>query len=120
MNIVCVGAHQDDIELNCLGTLLKYQQKGSVTITNVTISNGDKGGQYDLSMSYEEVARMRIAEATKVAAKAVGTAQVVVVGATYLAPTPTAYQAFVPASAHGFCVRRLAYPVRAAPIHCSV
>lgn len=67
MNIVCVGAHQDDIELNCLGTLLKYQQSGKHTITNVTISNGDKGGQYDPSIPYEEIARIRIAEATKVA-----------------------------------------------------
>ena len=67
MNIVCVGAHQDDIEVNCLGTLLKYKQKSSVSITNVTVSNGDKGGQYDTSIPYEEIARIRIAEATKVA-----------------------------------------------------
>jgi len=67
MNIVCVGAHQDDIELHCLGTLIKYQQRGGVTITNVTISNGDKGAQYDLSIPYAEVAAMRIAEATTVA-----------------------------------------------------
>jgi N-acetylglucosamine malate deacetylase 1 len=67
MNIVCVGAHQDDIEVNCLGTLLKYRQKSSVAITNVTVSNGDKGGQYDPSIPYEEIARIRIAEATKVA-----------------------------------------------------
>ena len=46
MNVVCVAAHQDDIEANCLGTLLKYQQRGDVTITNVVISNGDKGVQY--------------------------------------------------------------------------
>lgn len=67
MNIVCVGAHQDDIELYCLGTLLKYIAEGDVTITNVTVSNGDKGAQYDPSIPYEEVAAMRIAEATAVA-----------------------------------------------------
>lgn len=67
MNIVCVGAHQDDIEINCLGTLLKYRQKGDVNITNVTVSNGDKGAQYDPSIPYEEVARTRIAEAARVA-----------------------------------------------------
>ena len=67
MNVVCVAAHQDDIEANCLGTLLKYQQRGDVTITNVVISNGDKGAQYDITMPYEEVARMRNAEAASVA-----------------------------------------------------
>jgi LmbE family N-acetylglucosaminyl deacetylase len=63
MNIVCVGAHQDDIDLNCLGTLLKYRARGDVAITNVCVSNGDKGAQYDLTMPYEQVAAMRNAEA---------------------------------------------------------
>ncbi|MEN6533001.1 MAG: PIG-L family deacetylase [Bryobacteraceae bacterium] len=67
MNIVCVGAHQDDIELHCIGTLLRYRQRGDVSITNVTVSNGDKGAQYDPSMPYAEVAAMRIGEATAVA-----------------------------------------------------
>jgi N-acetylglucosamine malate deacetylase 1 len=66
MNIVCVGAHQDDIDINCLGTLLKYQAKGGVTITNVSVSNGDKGAQYDLSMPYAEVTAMRNAEAAAI------------------------------------------------------
>lgn len=67
MNIVAVEAHQDDIEVSCLGTLIKYTLRGDVSITNVSISNGDKGAQYDLSMSYEEVTAMRNAEASKVA-----------------------------------------------------
>ena len=67
MNIVCIGAHQDDIEIWCLGTLIKYQQRGDVTITNVVISNGDKGAQSDLSMPYDQVAAMRNAEAAAVA-----------------------------------------------------
>lgn len=67
MNIVCVAAHQDDIEVNCLGTLLKYRQKSAVNITNVVISNGDKGFQHHPSTPYEEVTRVRNAEATKVA-----------------------------------------------------
>jgi LmbE family N-acetylglucosaminyl deacetylase len=67
MNIVCVGAHQDDIEVNCVGTLLKYRQKGDVNITNVVVSNGDKGSQFNPATPYEEVARTRNAEATKVA-----------------------------------------------------
>jgi LmbE family N-acetylglucosaminyl deacetylase len=67
MNIVCVGAHQDDIEVNCVGTLLKYRQKGDVNITNVVVSNGDKGSQFNPATPYEEVARTRNAEATRVA-----------------------------------------------------
>src|SRR6476619_2778071 len=67
MNIVCVAAHQDDIELHCLGTLVRYKDQGNVSITNVVISNGDKGGQFDLSLSYEAVAAIRQEEATAVA-----------------------------------------------------
>ncbi|MCZ7545702.1 MAG: PIG-L family deacetylase [Anaerolineae bacterium] len=67
MNVVCVAAHQDDIELHCLGTLIKYREQGDVTITNVVITNGDKGGQFDPSLSYEEVAAIRHEEATAVA-----------------------------------------------------
>jgi LmbE family N-acetylglucosaminyl deacetylase len=67
MNIVSVGAHQDDIELNCLGTLVKYQAQGGNSITNVVISNGDKGAQYDPQTPYEEIARIRAGEATAVA-----------------------------------------------------
>jgi LmbE family N-acetylglucosaminyl deacetylase len=67
MNIVSIGAHQDDIELSCLGTLIKYHLRGDVTITNVTVSNGDKGAQYDPSIPYEQVAAMRMAEARAVA-----------------------------------------------------
>src|SRR5271157_2110185 len=68
MNIVSIGAHQDDIELNCLGTLIKYRDRGDVTITNVTISNGDKGFQHAPDTPYAEVAATRIAEADAVAA----------------------------------------------------
>ena len=67
MNIVAIGAHQDDIEIHCLGTLLRYQQQGGHTFTNVTISNGDKGAQFDTSIPYAEIAKTRIGEATKVA-----------------------------------------------------
>ncbi len=67
MNIVCVAAHQDDIELHCLGTLVKYRQQGNVSITNVVVSNGDKGGQFDPSLSYAQVAAIRQKEATAVA-----------------------------------------------------
>src|SRR5437899_364931 len=67
MNIVSVGAHQDDIEVQCLGTLIKYHQQGAHTFTNVVLSNGDKGSQHDPHMPYEEIARIRAGEATAVA-----------------------------------------------------
>lgn len=67
MNIVAVGAHQDDVELNCLGTLLRYREREDATITNVTISNGEKGGNYDPTIPYETIARIRMAEADAVA-----------------------------------------------------
>jgi LmbE family N-acetylglucosaminyl deacetylase len=69
MNVVCIGAHQDDIELNCGGTLLRYYRRGDLSLTNVVISNGDKGAQYDISVPYEEVARIRNAEAAAAAAR---------------------------------------------------
>lgn len=68
MNVVSIAAHQDDIELGCLGTLVKYQQRGDCAITNVTLTNGDKGSQHDPLTPYEEVAKVRIREADAVAA----------------------------------------------------
>ncbi|MBB4662418.1 PIG-L deacetylase family protein [Conexibacter arvalis] len=66
-SIVCVGAHQDDVELHCLGTLLAWRARGDVEITTVTVTNGDKGGQHDLSLSHARVAEIRTAEAAAVA-----------------------------------------------------
>lgn len=69
MNIVAIEAHQDDVELGCLGTLIKYKQElgDQCNITIVSVSNGDKGSQYDTSISHEQIAEIRIAEATRVA-----------------------------------------------------
>ncbi len=42
-NILAIGAHVDDIELGCVGTLLKFQEQGSsidVVVTNKPRSNG--------------------------------------------------------------------------------
>ncbi len=67
LSVVSVGAHQDD-ELGCLGTLIRYRDQGC-RITTVSVSNGDKGGQHDPTLPHEVVARTRIDEATRVAAK---------------------------------------------------
>ena len=66
MNIVCIAAHQDDIELHCLGTMLKYAKQGH-QITHLVITTGDKGGQFDPSLSYSDVAQIRSEEASAMA-----------------------------------------------------
>ena len=43
MRILAIGAHPDDIEAGCGGTLLKYAQKGH-RIFLMVMTAGDKGG----------------------------------------------------------------------------
>ena len=43
MNILAVGAHPDDIELGCSGTLLNYKENGN-RIFLLVITNGENGG----------------------------------------------------------------------------
>ena len=43
MNILAIGAHPDDIEFGCGGTLLKYSEKGH-KVYILVLSKGDKGG----------------------------------------------------------------------------
>lgn len=43
MRILAIGAHPDDIEAGCGGTLLKYAQKGH-RIFLMVMTSGDKGG----------------------------------------------------------------------------
>ena len=58
MNILAIGAHPDDIEILCAGTLALYARQGhSVTIAPFTC--GDMG---DLEVPPEELARTRKAE----------------------------------------------------------
>ncbi|MHB1354430.1 MAG: PIG-L deacetylase family protein [Anaerolineae bacterium] len=65
MNVVCVAAHMDD-EMSSLGTMIKCAARGD-KITLITVSNGDKGGQFDPSLPHEEISRIRIAESRSVA-----------------------------------------------------
>ncbi len=71
MRILAVGAHPDDIELNCAGTLLKFRKRGDEIFVAV-LCNGDKG-HYEIGP--EELARIRHLEA-EAAAKAEGAALV--------------------------------------------
>jgi len=75
MRILAVGAHPDDIEFLCAGTLLKFRNRGDEIFTAV-LCNGDKG-HYEIGP--EELARIRRLEAEE-AAKSEG-ATLVSVGA---------------------------------------
>lgn len=43
MNILAIGAHPDDIEFGCGGTLLKYAKKGN-SVSLMILTNGEGGG----------------------------------------------------------------------------
>jgi N-acetylglucosamine malate deacetylase 1 len=67
MNIVHVGAHQDD-EGHTLGTLLKYRRQGGHTITFICTTNGDKGMTFSPEIPFAEAAATRDREMRAVAA----------------------------------------------------
>ncbi len=61
MNVLCIGAHPDDAEFQCAGTLARYAQRGdSVTIAVVT--NGNVGSS---TLSRTEIAEIRHQEARR-------------------------------------------------------
>ena len=64
MNILAIGAHPDDIEINCAGTLARYSEEGH----SVTIAVFTSGNMGDLRTAPEELARVRKAEAEEAAA----------------------------------------------------
>lgn len=66
MNVTAVGAHQDDVELFCLGTLLRCAARGDV-VSHVVVTSGDKGGHFMPEATPAEVAAVRDAEAAAVA-----------------------------------------------------
>ena len=64
MNVLAFGAHPDDIELYCGGTLAKYARAGHA-VTIAVICNGDSGYE---GLPPQEVARMREQESCNAAA----------------------------------------------------
>ncbi len=44
MNILAIGAHPDDIEIGCGGTLIKYSKKGH-NIFLMILTLGEMGGK---------------------------------------------------------------------------
>jgi LmbE family N-acetylglucosaminyl deacetylase len=69
--VLAIGAHPDDVELGCGGTLARYRQMG-IEVVIASVSCGDKGSR-DLSRT--ETIRVRRAEAEGAAA---------VIGAAYV------------------------------------
>ena len=71
MNILAIGAHPDDIENSCGGTLAKYAKQGHKIFT-ATATNGNIGSA---TLPMEEIARIRKEEARRAAA---------IIGAEYI------------------------------------
>jgi LmbE family N-acetylglucosaminyl deacetylase len=67
MNIACVCAHPDDIEILCAGTMIKYIQNGH-KVTFIIATNGEVGSS---TLPNKEIAEIRHREA-KTAARIVG------------------------------------------------
>ncbi len=53
MNILAIGAHPDDIEFGCGGTLLKYSENGH-KVYMLVLSKGDKGGDPEVRQKEQE------------------------------------------------------------------
>ena len=64
MNILAIGAHPDDIEISCGGTLAKYAKQGHKVFT-ATATNGNVGSA---TLSMDEIAAIRKEEARRAAA----------------------------------------------------
>lgn len=64
MNILCVAAHPDDIEILCAGTLVRYAREGH-KVTFAIFTNGNMG---DTSIQPEELGKIREKEAREAAA----------------------------------------------------
>jgi len=61
MNVLAIGAHPDDVEIACSGTLLRYASQGH----GIFIALSTSGNQGSATLNREETARTREAEARK-------------------------------------------------------
>jgi LmbE family N-acetylglucosaminyl deacetylase len=69
-SVLAVGAHPDDVEEGCGGTLAKFASAGT-RVTILTVTNGEKGSFDSPDMTFEDVVQARMAEAIA-AAEVVG------------------------------------------------
>jgi len=72
--VLGVGAHPDDLEIFCGGTLARYSQQGWKVVI-VSVCSGDKGGEPERNVGTAEIRR----EEAKRSAKVIG-AQSVILG----------------------------------------
>jgi LmbE family N-acetylglucosaminyl deacetylase len=57
MNVLAIGAHPDDIEFGCAGTLMKYSDNGH-SVYSLVLTGGDQGGDQNVRQrEAEEAAR---------------------------------------------------------------
>ena len=73
---MAIGAHPDDSEFGCFGTLAKLVERG-VECTLVVVTNGNAGGEGD--RSHQELAEVRVAEQAA-AAKVIGIERIINLG----------------------------------------
>ena len=59
MNILAIGAHPDDIELGCAGTLLRYVRAGH-SVFYLIMSEGAQGGDPSRRVAEQEAAAERV------------------------------------------------------------
>jgi LmbE family N-acetylglucosaminyl deacetylase len=68
MRLVTVGAHQDDMEVWALGTVLRYKERGDLEhLTVVCLTNGDKGSATPVDSAAYAATRASEAEAVATA-----------------------------------------------------
>jgi len=63
MNVLAIGCHPDDLEINCGGTLAKCVKRGD-KVTMVTLANGSAGHKI---LSKEEIVKVRLEEGKRAA-----------------------------------------------------
>jgi LmbE family N-acetylglucosaminyl deacetylase len=63
MRVLAVGAHPDDLEILCGGTIARYVAEGN----EVVMCNASKGDRGSFEYTYEEVTRIRHVEAVRAA-----------------------------------------------------
>ena len=54
MKILAIGAHPDDIEIGCVGTLLAFREKHSAEIVTLTLSSGEKSSVVEGAQDRQE------------------------------------------------------------------
>ena len=59
MNILAIGAHPDDIEFGCGGTLLKYSRKGN-SVSVLVLTQGQFGGDPDVRVREQKEAAVSL------------------------------------------------------------